>query len=376
MISAAIGEQRALGKHIDALTGVRAVAVLLVFLGHLQQRFFPYAGLDGSILSAAPYYGMTTFFVLSGFVIHWNYSELFAKERPAAAWWKFFVARFARLWPLHFAVSVLAIMQSRDFGRFAQHVFMVQTWVYEGSFNISYYNTWSISTEWFFYFGYAVSFPLIARWLRSGSIWLLPAIVTPAFAAYWFAGPVTGAPDLWLRYIAPYLRLFEFSTGVVAAQIVMTRRVHGKNDLSDVTLALVIALTVMFYHTALCQRTNVNYLVAPIVAVALMVSSDRRSLLSSALSATSLLWIGDRSYSIYLLEAVYLVALGYDFETHRTFTWSDFVVGMTCASFGFALVLILSHFCWRYFEMPARMVVKQALSGRLNSLRPSRTTLS
>jgi peptidoglycan/LPS O-acetylase OafA/YrhL len=363
-----------MGKHIDALTGVRAVAVLLVFLGHLQQRFFPYAWLDGSALSVAPYYAMTTFFVLSGFVIHWNYGELFTKERPAAAWWKFFVARFARLWPLHFAVSVLAFMQSRDFGRFAQHVFMVQTWVYEGSYNIAYYNTWSVSTEWFFYFCYAATFPLIARWLRPGSIWLLAAIVTAAFAAYWFAGPVMGEPDLWVRYVAPYLRLLEFSTGVVAAQIVMTRRAQGNNSLSDVILALVIALTVMLYHTALCQRTNINYLVAPIVAVALIVSSDRRSLTSSALSASWLLWIGDRSYSIYLLEAVYLVALGYDFETHRTFTWSDFVVGMACASFGLALVLFLSHFCWRYFEMPARTVIKQALSGGLNSLAPSRTT--
>jgi peptidoglycan/LPS O-acetylase OafA/YrhL len=130
-------------------------------------------------------------------------------------------------------------------------------------------------------------------------------------------------------------------------------------------------MTVMFFHTALCQRTNVNYVVAPIVAVALIVSSDRRSLISSALSAKSLLWIGDRSYSIYLLEAVYFVALGHDFETHLTFTWSDFVVGMACASFGFALVLVLSHFCWRYFEMPARMVVRQALSGGLNLPQPA-----
>jgi peptidoglycan/LPS O-acetylase OafA/YrhL len=367
-----------LDKHIDALTGLRAVAVLLVFEAHLQQRYFSFQALQGTALSNTPYFGMTTFFVLSGFVIHWNYAHLFATERPGVAWWNFFVARFSRLYPLHLAVTLVAIyLGGFESGKFVQHLFMVQAWVYQGVSNISYFNTWSVSVEWFFYVVYAAGYPLTARWTRSVStIWLLIGIVVVGFSSCWIAGPVVTSSDMWLRYSSPYLRLPEFLTGVVAAQIVMTQRAGGRDVLSDSTLLPVIALTIVLYHMPLGQRTGINYLLAPMIAAVLIVVSDRRSIASSALSARWLLWIGDRSYSIYLLEAGYLgycawrveKPFGFSLKQGIPFTWSEFAAGASFSAIGFALVLVASDICWRYFEMPARRAIKRGLEGGLNSL--------
>jgi len=362
---------------------MRAMAVLVVFLAHLQQHYFPYVELDGSPLLIASYSGMTIFFVLSGFVIHWNYGALFAAEWSWMACWKFFVARFSRLYPLHLAVTLFALMAGMylNYGLFVQHIFMVQTWVHQGQLNMTYFNTWSISTEWFFYFTYAATYPLIALFGKSnGSMWLLAGVVCTALAVYWMAGPGLTVSDLWILYQGPYLRLCEFATGVVAAQIVITRRAQGRDVPSDVVLVLTIVLTMVFYHTSLGQITKINYLIAPMVAVALIVVSDCRSVFAEVLSARWLLWIGDRSYSIYLLEAVFLVEsyrletpLGYVFEPRRVFTWSGFFVGGMFSVFGFALVLVLSNFCWRYLELPARKALKQALTSSVGSSGRSQT---
>ena len=52
--------------------------------------------------------GMTTFFVLSGFVIHYNYgANIAAKGAPAIR--SFLIARFARLYPLYLLVLLISI---------------------------------------------------------------------------------------------------------------------------------------------------------------------------------------------------------------------------------------------------------------------------
>jgi peptidoglycan/LPS O-acetylase OafA/YrhL len=58
---------------IPSLTGLRFCAVALVLWAHTVTGFFMPAGLP--FLGTAPttgYLGMTLFFVLSGFVIHYN----------------------------------------------------------------------------------------------------------------------------------------------------------------------------------------------------------------------------------------------------------------------------------------------------------------
>src|ERR1700693_5083936 len=89
------------GRDIPALTGLRFIAALSVVLAHavglLPDGQLP-IGVTGWIGTAAGF-GMTLFFVLSGFVIHYNYHNLVV-QGGASGIGEFLWARFSRLYPM------------------------------------------------------------------------------------------------------------------------------------------------------------------------------------------------------------------------------------------------------------------------------------
>src|SRR5438128_1903159 len=84
---------------IPSLTGLRFIAATAVVLSHAIPKIVRYETppklLD--LLSLTSAFGMSLFFVLSGFVIYLNYWKSIASS---AGLYNFFVARFARLYPL------------------------------------------------------------------------------------------------------------------------------------------------------------------------------------------------------------------------------------------------------------------------------------
>ena len=76
---------------LPSLTGLRFWAALLVVSYHLHHRI---GAVPGSWLVEYGRTGVTFFFVLSGFVLAWNYLD---ERTPVAVFaWR----RFARIWPL------------------------------------------------------------------------------------------------------------------------------------------------------------------------------------------------------------------------------------------------------------------------------------
>ena len=95
---------------LDALTGLRGVAACSVLLAHGIDKSFIWDGVRVfDCTSNLAYFGMSLFFVLSGFVIEYNYAGLFARERLSVATYNFFVARFARLYPLYILTIFLTM---------------------------------------------------------------------------------------------------------------------------------------------------------------------------------------------------------------------------------------------------------------------------
>jgi peptidoglycan/LPS O-acetylase OafA/YrhL len=82
---------------IEALTSLRGVAALLIVIHHAGLLMLPLRHtVLGPALGNFGSLGMSLFFVLSGFVIHYNYGSKLAVNR-AFGLFPFFVARFARL---------------------------------------------------------------------------------------------------------------------------------------------------------------------------------------------------------------------------------------------------------------------------------------
>ena len=155
---------------LPALTGVRAIAMYLVFFHH----FNPPESATGSFIRGLikeGHLGVTMFFVLSGFLIAYRYNGSLKLE------WKDFSHylwnRFARIYPLYFLLLIPTLLISGE--RRGSHWFFHLTFI-KGFFDEFKFTgiaqSWSLCAEECFY----ISAPLFFWGMRSRfRAWLLPA---------------------------------------------------------------------------------------------------------------------------------------------------------------------------------------------------------
>ena len=92
--------------HIEALDGLRFLAAFFVAAAHYSAFLLTdpkQPNLFAEIILSMAGLGMTLFFVLSGFVIHYNYREIIAQP---GGFKTFAIARFSRLYPLYIVLFV------------------------------------------------------------------------------------------------------------------------------------------------------------------------------------------------------------------------------------------------------------------------------
>jgi len=87
---------------LNALTGLRFFAAFAIVFHHSRGTFLPVDAMSRWPLDSA----VSFFFVLSGFILTHVYPELPTRKHVT----KFFLARFARLWPVHVLTLVLALL--------------------------------------------------------------------------------------------------------------------------------------------------------------------------------------------------------------------------------------------------------------------------
>lgn len=91
-------------NQIRELQGLRALAVMMVVIGHIHQADFRF--MAPSLLGDYAYFGyagVDLFFVISGFIIHWLYR---GHDKPDAA---YFLKRLNRIYPLYWIFTLAAI---------------------------------------------------------------------------------------------------------------------------------------------------------------------------------------------------------------------------------------------------------------------------
>jgi peptidoglycan/LPS O-acetylase OafA/YrhL len=97
------------GRHIPALDGIRALAILLVIPHNVDVMSTSYPAFDfpAAALMHAGWIGVQLFFVLSGFLISGNLLDSRGTSHFFSA---FFVRRALRILPLYFSVLVIALV--------------------------------------------------------------------------------------------------------------------------------------------------------------------------------------------------------------------------------------------------------------------------
>jgi peptidoglycan/LPS O-acetylase OafA/YrhL len=359
-------------------------------------------------------YGMPLFFVLSGFVIHYNYSRLFSTMHTRWAILEFIGARFARIYPLFICFFVVGVAVDEVLQWVAHHklnfllvmghfLTLTQSWVYivlfgdrlliDGPFGLS----WSLSTEFFFYVTYIVLVLYIAR-MRSiagllataaaMSVLILTAVAYAAghrnainaFAVQNMNQIDGGEHSVyrWLFYYSPYGRMFEFILGCLTAQIyavLADRPVSPREErwglillgaslvflfgFAGVFLFRPFGANVAVYVSLLKQNFGCAVGLAGLI---FCVSRYRSSTVATMLSTPLMVQLGDLSFSIYAVHTWTLRV----FERPSM----DFHYGLELeAAFrivvAIALTLILSTATFRLIEVPARAWVRKVVARRL-----------
>jgi peptidoglycan/LPS O-acetylase OafA/YrhL len=121
-------------KPIPSLTGLRFIAAFSVLFAHaLPKMIFPWP--EGEVapdiytmLHATSAEGMSLFFVLSGFVIHYNYSGQLATQ-GTVGYIIFFIARFARLYPLYFCCLAFDLLYEQAYSQLPNSLWVVLPFV-------------------------------------------------------------------------------------------------------------------------------------------------------------------------------------------------------------------------------------------------------
>jgi len=220
-------------RNIPALTSLRFLAALWVFIFHLRIWHGPIAfGPLDKLIHAGPV-GMAFFFVLSGFIL------ALASEgtNPLADFRGYAVRRFARIYPIYLFILVsgwvlngfAADLGEKPLRSAAAHgigdLTLTNAWfpqMFIGGHGRD--GTWSLSAEVFFY----ALFPLILyharglsdRALTAGIRWALGLMFFFSMLGKYIQPDPTGAQFV-IFYSIPIFRLPEFVAGVFAGVLAM-----------------------------------------------------------------------------------------------------------------------------------------------------------
>ncbi|WP_028549054.1 acyltransferase family protein [Paenibacillus sp. UNC451MF] len=337
---------------INSLTSFRFFAALMVFLYHI--------GVTAQLeLGTA---GVQFFFVLSGFILAYNYHSKFT-ELEGVRIKKFYIARFAKIYPVHvltFLISLpLALLYFNP-----QGLYFIKL-AYMSSINLlliqsffpnqaTYFNfngvSWTLSVEAIFY----LTFPFL--------VWIFTKLrmnknVFRAFflfLAIWIALLLLNAKltednsfYVWLLHIFPVARLFEFACGAVLG-LIFVEKFSGVNQVkSKFTVLELLSVGLFIVLLVVSRGVDVGIVrgvyFVPIWCLLIFVYAFQGGLISKVLSNKTLVYLGEISFSFYMVHQ--LVIRYMDFLT---------IPVIYKSSISFILSILLSSLIFKFYEEPLR----------------------
>jgi peptidoglycan/LPS O-acetylase OafA/YrhL len=375
---------------IKALSGLRIVAALWVVLFHFRPWLEAAAPDFRSALAPAlnsGARGVDLFFILSGFVLTWNYLDRMGEAFSTRATLHFLWLRLARVWPVYLVTLHLAaawitftlyvghlpspVADQLNAVSYVRQVLLVQLW-FQPFFDGSSWDgpAWSISAEWLAYllFGLLVLviFRIAGATRARGLLWLaFAASLTPTLLLL-----ATGqfyTPWSWLPRI-----VMEFTAGALACAAVRKlqlsdRARRGAGYLSAVLgLAIVGILYILnshpvpkIYDSTYDSSGLVGALFVPlVVTLAIGIGS-----LPRLLSTRVMVYLGHISFSLYMVHEMVHTTWNWttaQFEIVLTPSWSAKLIVVGVLAVAVAGAALLYHFV----EEPARVWMRRMVKTR------------
>ncbi|PHI20703.1 acyltransferase [Lewinellaceae bacterium SD302] len=362
--------------HIYPLTSLRFFFALAVFFHHcyfitkrgevelvrLYDRFF-----------SEGYIGVSFFFLLSGFILAYNYGNDYFEAKGKTL--RFYIARFARIYPLHLLTFMIMIPVSlHDLVADSAYVvplrlFTQFTLTQSLTFSEEYYSTfnspaWSISTEAVFYLAFPALIIASTRiYKRLGQLSYLLLILCLGLVPL----GMLLTPEDWyhsLFYVSPLTRLFDFLIGI----FLLFAFLAGKPEAISRWLATVLeiaGLSLLYLFIACSGEVGAVYRYSayywlPMAAV-IYVFSFQRGWISVLLSGRIFIILGKISFAFYLLHQP---CIRY-FNKFRDlfFSYQNAYLDMLII---FCITLVTSYLVYRFFERPVNRWIRATFADRAN----------
>ncbi len=345
--------------YITSLDGVRGMAALIIVALHFSSYLFPYVGESIGLYTPMlknSYLLVDLFFILSGFVLSFNYFEVFKREVSFASFYKFIYKRFLRLYPLHIATLIFLVVLHRyisplflnlpiDLFQVDRSNFSIMTNVFmmhssgigdNGCFDCTSWNypSWSISVEWLSYFFLPIIIIFCSRFKRIS--FLVGGLL---FVGLYFVQVKVGHLD-----VASTPGLYRAVTGMFIG--VLLYRIGFKSFRSSKYGVFIATFLVggSFHFIG-----NDTFLVG-ILAIFLLIIINGED--SNVFSSSWLQWLGVRSYSIYLIHVPVQDAIS--FGIRLLYGSVPQSLGNSIQIIGFIISMIItlaiSNLTYLYFE--------------------------
>jgi peptidoglycan/LPS O-acetylase OafA/YrhL len=365
------------GEQLASLTPLRGIAALWVVLFHFCW-YFP--AIHPERYTGAVYKGylaVDVFFVLSGFVITHVYQEGFTRRVTGWRYRNFLKARVARLYPLHIIVLLLfvafaiaeraatyairgsfepiALTGERSVSALLANLVMLQgLWARELSWNDP---SWSISLEFLAYLLFPLLFPVLWRMRPAGKTAIGAMLM---IVLGWVAYRTGDYFNQWNGAYAILRCLPEFIAGSLLYNVYQSG-LFAAVLTTDAAFLVVIVLLGVLLHTAAPDLAIISLF--PLLILTAVLNEGRFTRL---LNSVPLLWLGDVSYSLYLLHWFVLFVVT---EVVRRSPGIDFArlpfdISLSLMAAMIVVCLGLASLSFRFIEVTGRRWLRQRLNVR------------
>jgi len=292
-------------RALPALTGLRFPLALAVLLFHYGAEAASNAPSPVAGLLRNGFGAVSAFFVLSGFILSYTYSDESGELRGSR--WGFWSARFARIYPIY-VLSIFLIYQGylmTQSGGIASIIVatlstltLTQAWIPGAALSINSAG-WSLSVEAFLY----GCLPWLLGLIRCSGKRLITLLVvcfcvSLGPAAMFVAGGHRG-PDLTavVRY-NPLFHLGSFVTGMAMERLTRSRALPswtGWVSLAAIVAAFAAGPSIPY------EILNNGLLALPFATLIACLATGMRPL-STVLASRPLVELGNASYCLYILH--------------------------------------------------------------------------
>ncbi|RDB05688.1 acyltransferase family protein [Runella aurantiaca] len=292
-------------SHLPSLMGLRAFAALLVYIHHYNP--FPESSFLYQ-LAREGYVGVTVFFVLSGFLITWNYADKlsYTAERK-----RFYLLRFARIMPLYWLLltglyGIQWFTKGNEtasffalFSNFLLFKGLMPSLIFSGI-----PQSWSLTVELCFY--------LLAPWwisLVARRRWWVLALLYSSFILGLFV--LYKNHLLFGSFYTIFGRFFEFGVGIYAALWLRKNQnplafrfktIVAVGGAIGVIIGYVLAVYYGQFSVIYTEWLLYNLLLPVAIGFGLAGISTEKTFINRVLSHSLAQTLGKSSYAFYLIH--------------------------------------------------------------------------